>query len=113
MSEVPVGIITFDDFKKLKLVVGTIVSVDNHPAADKLYVINVTLGDEQRQICAGIKQYYAPEQLVGKQIVLVANLAPRMLRGVESRGMLLAAQAGEQVVLISPEKNLPPGALVG
>lgn len=109
MSEV----VPFVEFKKLKLVVGTVVSVEPHPSADKLYVLRVDLGEvEPRQLVAGLRPYYQPEQLQGKQIVVVANLAPAVLRGIESRGMLLAAQSGAEVVLVAPERPLPPGAAV-
>ncbi len=107
--------ITFNDFKRLELVVGTIMSVEPHPNADKLYVFKVDLGGEQRQLVAGLKPYYAPEQLAGKQVVVVANLEPRPLRGIESRGMLLAAQhpdRPDEVIIVSPERPMAPGARV-
>ena len=99
----------------MELVVGTVTTVEPHPIADKLYVMKVNLGDEERQLVAGLKPYYKPEELVGKQLVVVANLEPASLRGVESRGMLLAAQHADnpdEVVIISPERPLPPGARV-
>lgn len=107
--------IQFDDFAKLDLRVGTVVSAEPHPDADKLLVLKVDIGSEQRQICAGIKAFYEPEQLVGRQLVLVANLAPRKLRGVESQGMLLAASSADrtQVILVAPERQIEPGASVG
>ncbi len=110
--------IQIDDFIKLDLRVATVLAAEPHPNADRLLKLQVDLGDHQRQICAGIKQYYEPEQLVGKQIVVVANLAPRKLRGEESNGMLLAATAkdGEEVadvVVISPSKPVPAGSTVG
>jgi len=104
--------ITYADFKRLDLIVGTVTAVEPHPNADKLYVFKVNIGTEERQLVAGLKPYYKPEELAGKQIIVVANLEPRPLRGVESRGMLLAAQAGEEVVIISPERPLPPGSRV-
>lgn len=106
--------ITFDDFARIKLRVGRVVEAVNHPNADKLLVLKVDLGGEMRQICAGIRSHYTPEQLVGKNIVVVANLAPRMMRGQESQGMLLAAVSGDrsQVVVVSPEKDIPPGCPV-
>ena len=79
----PEGIntITIDDFSKLQLRVATVLECVPHPNADKLLVLRVDLGDEKRQICAGLRQHYAPEQLVGKQIIVVANLEPRAMRG--------------------------------
>ena len=110
--------IQFDDFAKLDLRVATITAAEPHPNADRLLKLQVDLGDEQRQICAGIKQFYEPDQLVGKQIIVVANLAPRKIRGEESNGMLLAASVTEgeetrDVVVMSPEKQVPAGSSVG
>lgn len=111
--------ITYDDFVKLDLRVATIVEASEHPNADKLIVLKIDLGSEQRQIIAGIKGYYGPEALVGKQLVVVANLAPRKMRGMDSQGMLLAASVpGEEggppadVVLLTTDRPVPPGARV-
>jgi len=109
--------ITYDDFCKLDLKVGTIIEASDHPNADKLVVLKVDLGTEVRQILAGIKAYYAPEALLGKQIVVVTNLAPRKMRGLESNGMLLAASAleGEEltdVIVLTPDKAVPAGSSV-
>lgn len=110
--------IQYDDFAKLDLRVATIVHAESHPNADRLLKLQVDLGDEKRQICAGVKQFYNPEDLVGKQIIVVANLAPRTIRGEESNGMLMAASAmdGEtlaDVVLLAPSKPVPAGSSVG
>ena len=109
--------ITFDDFMKIDLRVATIVEAEFHPNADRLLKLQIDLGEEKRQICAGIKGHYEPEELVGKQIVVVANLAPRKIRGEESNGMLLAASAGEDddrsVILLTPGKPIAPGSSVG
>jgi methionyl-tRNA synthetase len=110
--------IAFDDFTRLDLRAATILEAEPHPNADRLVKLQVDLGFEKRQICAGIKQYYDPANLVGRQIVIVANLAPRVIRGEESNGMLLAASAmAEQeltdVVLLAPDKPVPPGSTVG
>ena len=84
--------VQFDEFAKLDLRVATIKEVEPHPNADRLYKIQLDDGSEGgRQVCAGIKAYYQPEELVGKQVVIVANLAPRTIRGEESNGMILAA----------------------
>jgi len=105
--------ISYGEFKKMDLIVGTVTSVEPHPNADKLYVLTVDLGEtEERTLVAGLKPYYEAAELNGKQLVVVANLEPATLRGVESRGMLLAAQEGETVVVVSPEKPLSPGAKV-
>lgn len=109
-------IIEYDDFAKLDLRVARILEASEHPNADRLLVLTVDLGDEQRQIIAGIKGYYDPQELLGKQIIIVANLAPRKMRGLESQGMLLAAVAGgeqvQDVILICPDKDVPPGTAV-
>jgi len=106
--------ITYDDFAKLELRVATIVEAKIHPNADKLLVLQVDLGAEKRQICAGIRAYYTPEQLVGKQVVVVANLEPKAIRGEMSQGMLLAATdpASGRVVIVSPVENVGVGSVV-
>jgi methionine--tRNA ligase beta chain len=104
--------ITIDDFKKVVLKVGKVVECAAHTNANKLLVLKVDIGGEVRQVVSGIKQWYAPEQLVGKSVILVANLAPANLRGVESQGMVLAASSGDQVILLSPEKDAAPGSKV-
>lgn len=80
--------------------------------ADKLLKLIVDLGNEKRQIVAGIAKHYTPDELVGKKIVVVANLKPAKLRGVESQGMLLAASIGDELCLITPEKDIKEGARV-
>lgn len=103
--------IQYDDFAKLDLRVATVLECKPHPNADKLLVLQIDLGTEKRQICAGLRQFYQPEQLVGKQIVVVANLAPRTMRGEVSQGMLLAASNAEhnQVIVVSPGEGAQPG----
>ena len=110
--------ITFDDFTKIQLRVATIVEAEPHPNADRLVKLQIDLGNEQRQICAGIRGHYACETLVGRQIIVVANLAPRKIRGEISNGMLLAAaiQEGEEtasLALLAPDTSVPPGSSVG
>ena len=104
--------ISIEDFRKVELRVATIKSAEPHPNADKLMVLQIDLGDEQRQICAGIRGQYAPEDLVGKQIVVVANLETAKLRGLDSQGMLLAASDDGRVVILTPEKPVATGAKV-
>ncbi len=109
--------VSFDDFLKLELRVARVLEVTDHPNADKLLCLKIDLGDEQRQIIAGIKGFCEPEALQGKQIVVVANLQPRKMRGLESQGMLLAAVVGDMhnpddVVVATIEKDVPPGSPV-
>lgn len=104
--------ITIDQFAQVQLRVATITAAEAHPKADRLVVLQVDLGDEKRQIVAGIRAHYAPEALVGRQIVVVANLEPAMLRGVESQGMLLAASDGGRLTLVRPDEVIGAGATV-
>jgi len=104
--------VPYADFKKLDLRVVKVLSVENHPNADKLYVIKVNDGEGERQIVAGLRPYYTPEQLQGRDIVIVANLEPAVLRGVESNGMLLAAQDGANVLVLQPERPAAPGSKI-
>jgi methionyl-tRNA synthetase len=104
--------ITIDEFRKIDLKVATVKSAEAHPNADRLLVLKVDLGSEERQIVAGIRAHYAPEELVGKQVVVVANLETAKLRGVESQGMVLAASDTDRIVVLTPEKEVAPGAKV-
>lgn len=105
--------ITIDDFMRVDLRVGTIRKAEPHPNADRLVVLSVDLGEEQeRQLVAGIRAHYEPEALVGKQIVVVANLKPAKLRGVESRGMILAASDDSGVHVLAPDAPTAPGSKV-
>lgn len=105
--------ISIDDFARLDLRVATVLRAEAHPRADRLLVLHVDLGSEQRQIVAGIRAHYQPEQLVGRQVIVVANLEPATLRGLESRGMLLAASDDQQrLTLVVPEGAVSPGARV-
>ena len=112
--------ITFDQFAQTDLRIGRIITAENHPSADRLFKLSVDDGSgTPRQLCAGIRGQYTPEQLVGRLIVVVTNLAPRVIRGVESRGMLLAASDApkdgggqRRVVLLTPESDIAPGSIV-
>ena len=108
MTDVP-----FDDWQKLDLRVAEIKEVEDHPNADKLYVLKVDVGEE-RTIVAGIKPYYSKEQLVGKKVIIFVNLEPVTLRGVKSEGMLLAASSKEdsQCVFLQPEQDMPAGTRI-
>lgn len=104
--------VTIEDFRKLELKVGEIKEAQDHPNADKLYVIIVDLGDKTKQVVAGIKKSYAKEALVGKQVVVIDNLEPAILRGIESQGMLLAAADETGITVISPERKVKLGSIV-
>ncbi len=107
------GRISIEDFKRLQLRVGVIVEAIDHPNADRLFVVKVDLGEPQpRQLVAGIKGAYQASELVGKRVVVVANMQPAMLRGVESQGMILAASDATQLALVTPEKAIQVGGTV-
>src|SRR3972149_1745609 len=104
--------ITYDDFSKLELRIATVISAREHPNADKLMLLQIKIGEEEKQIVAGIRMYYKPEDLVGRQIVVVNNLQEVVLRGEESRGMLLAASDEQGVVLLRPDRECQSGSMV-
>ena len=109
--------ITIDDFAKLELKVGTVLEAEAIEESEKLIKLKVDIGEDPpaggpRQILAGIKQWYKPEDLVGKQIIVIANLAPRMMMGFESNGMLLAADTDEGPVFLTPSRKVPPGSKI-
>lgn len=119
----PKPLVSFEEFAKLDLRVARVVKAELHPKADKLLKLQVDDGSGvPRQICAGIREQYTPEQMLGRMIVIVANLAPRVIRGEESRGMLLAASdvpkdaaapgAARQVVVVAPSAEIVSGAVV-
>ena len=104
--------ITIDDFAKIEMKVGQVLSCEKHPKADKLLVSQIDIGEEKpRQIVSGIAGSYKPEQMVGKKVVVITNLAPAKLRGVESQGMILAGMGEDQIEVLSVEK-LPVGSTV-
>ncbi len=105
------GIIAIDDFAKVKLRVAEVLACERVPDATKLLRLQISVGEEQpRQIVAGIAEFYTPEQLVGKKIIVVANLKPTKIRGIDSNGMLLAAKSGKQLAVLTVDRDLPAGA---
>lgn len=116
--------VSFDEFAKLDLRVARILHAEDHPKADRLFKLQIDDGSgSPRQLCAGIKGYYRPEDLVGRLIIIVANLEPRIIRGEESRGMLLAASnvpkdaaaasiEERRVILLRPDVEIAPGSIV-
>ena len=104
--------INFEEFQKIDLRVGKIIEAEKIEGTDKLLKLKVDLGEEERQLVAGIAKFYQPEDLIGKEIVVVANLEPKTLRGVESQGMLLAADVEGKPVLLKPDEEVPPGTKV-
>lgn len=106
------GVITIDDFKKTSLIVAEIKKVEEIEKSDKLYKITLDDGAGERIVCSGLKKYYKAEELLGKKVVLVANLKPARLAGVESNGMILCAEEGDKVKLVTPLGDMPAGAKV-
>ncbi len=104
--------ISIDDFDKLDLRVAKVIEVEKHPNADKLLVLQLEVGEETRQVVSGISKYYEPEELVGKNVILIANLKPIKLRGVESRGMILAASKGKKLTLATVMDEIKSGTKV-
>ncbi len=104
--------ISFDDFKKLNLVTARVIRVEPHPGADRLLLLTVDLGSEERTLVAGIRQFYRPEELAGKDLIVVENLEPAVIRGVESRGMILAAKDGQDLSLLTLDRPVSPGTPV-
>jgi methionyl-tRNA synthetase len=103
-------VVSFDEFKRLDMRIGEVLSVEQVPDADKLYILKVDLGDRKVQLVAGLRPYYKDEELKGKRIVVVTNLDPATIRGVKSEGMLLAAQEGDVVSLLTADKPVSPGS---
>lgn len=104
--------VSFQDFKKLDIRIARIKEVKDHPNADKLYVINIETGEGDRQIVAGIKNYYKVEELIQKKIVVITNLEPATIRGIESSAMLLAAHDDDALTLLIPEKDIEVGSKI-
>jgi methionyl-tRNA synthetase len=105
--------ISFDEFQQVEMKVGRIVAVEDHPDADKLMILRTDVGEEQpRTLVAGLKDYYEADELEGQLCVVVTNLEPARLRGVKSDGMLLAAQEGDVVSILTLDKPVAPGSEV-
>jgi len=114
MQNEPDGVASFEDFQKLIFCTARVTEAADHPNADRLLVLQIDLGNETRQIVAGIRGAYAAEDLVERDIVVVKNLAPRTIRGETSHGMLLAVHDPEKgIVLLGTEQAVAPGSQVG
>jgi methionyl-tRNA synthetase len=106
-------VISFQEFQRMEMKVGRVLSVDDHPNADKLMLIRVDVGEAiPRTLVAGLKDYYRNEELVGKLVVVLTNLQPARLRGIESSGMLLAGQDDKTVAVLTLDRELAPGSPV-
>ena len=107
-----IKMITFDDFKKLDIRIGKILSAEKVSGTDKLMKLEVDFGLEKRQMIAGIAQFFEPDHLIGKEIPVLLNLEPRSFKGIESQGMILAIDVNGKPVLLHPEKEVPPGSVI-
>ncbi len=104
--------ITYEEFRKTELKIATIKDVQAHPQADRLYILTVDVGGVTKQIVAGIRLFYSEEALKGRQVIVVDNLEPAVIRGVESQGMLLAASDEKGISVLSPDRQVQEGSLV-
>lgn len=105
--------ISLDDFKKIDIKIGKILSAERVPDSDKLILLKIDLGSETRQIVAGIAKIVEnPEDLIGKELPVVVNLEPKTIKGYESQGMILAADADGEPVLLHPAREVPPGSVL-
>ncbi len=104
--------VPFSEFKKLEIKVATIKEVLNHPNADKLYVMKIDVGGKEKTIVAGIKNSYKPEQLINRRVVVVDNLEPAVIRGIESQAMLLAASDDQGISILVPDREVKVGSLI-
>jgi methionyl-tRNA synthetase len=106
--------VTFDDFGRMDIRTATVLAAERVPKTDKLLKLSIDTGIDTRTIVSGIAEYYSPEEMVGRQICILANLAPRVIRGIESRGMILMAKQGDgKMRIVSPEEKLTNGAVIG
>ena len=105
--------ITLDDFKKVELRTAKVLDAEEIPGADRIWKLSIDVGAEKKQIVAGVKAFYTREALIGRSIIVLNNLAPSVIRGVESQGMLLAAKDGTTLSILTVDKDVPPGCLVG
>ena len=104
--------ITFDEFKKLEIRIGKILSAEKVEGTDKLMKLEIDLGQEKRQLIAGIAEFFQPNQLIGKEIPVLVNLEPKEFKGVKSYGMILAVDIDGRPILLSPEEEVPAGSTI-
>jgi methionyl-tRNA synthetase len=104
--------IPIEEFKKLEIVIAQIKDVQEHPNADKLYVLKVDTGAQEKQLVAGIRKSYTKEQLLGRRVIMINNLQPAVIRGIESQGMVLAASDDEGISILQPDRDVKLGSIV-
>jgi methionyl-tRNA synthetase len=113
VSETDEGIITIDEFFRTELKTARVLEAEKVEGADKLLKLQIEVGGEKRQLVAGVAEFYSPEEMIGRTIVVVANLKPAKIRGIESQGMLLAAKKGKELKLVTVDGEIDSGASVG
>ena len=104
--------VKFEEFKKMDIRIAKITAIEDHPNADKLYIVTVETGSGTKKLVAGVKQYYTKEELKDKEVVIINNLEPAIIRGIQSEGMILATKDNEKLALLMPEKNVKVGSPV-
>ena len=104
--------IKFEDFQKLDIRIGKVLSAEKAGGSDKLIKLEVSLGEERKQIIVGMAKFYEPDYFLNKELVILVNLEKRKFRGIESQGMVLAADVNGEPILLLPEKEVPPGSIV-
>lgn len=104
--------VSIDDFKKLEIRIGKVLNCEKVEGADKLLKFEIDFGEFKRQIVSGIAEFYKSEELVGKEFPFIVNLEPRVIRGIESQGMIMAVDTGDSISLLSPDKEVKPGSIV-
>jgi methionyl-tRNA synthetase len=104
--------VSYNQFKDMEIRTGKVLQVEEIEGADKLYLITVDIGIETRKIVAGIKPWYSIQELTGKHVIILANLEPRVIRGIESKGMLLATLADNNLSVLTTDREVPPGSIV-
>lgn len=106
-------LVSIQEFEKFDLRIGVVTAVEPHPNADKLYIVKLDVGPEgEKQTCAGMRPFYRPEELLGRLVAIVLNLAPAKVRGEISETMMLAGQEGNVVAILAPDRELAPGSKV-
>lgn len=103
---------TIDEFKNFQFIVAQIKEVKEHPNADRLYVVKVDTGTEIKQLVAGIRKSYTPEQLINRRVIIINNLVPAVIRGEESNGMILAASDENGISIVTPDRDVALGSIV-
>ena len=104
--------ISFSEFKKMEIVVAQIKEVKEHPNADKLYLVKIDTGTEEKQLVAGIRQSYTKDELIGRKVIVVNNMEPAVIRGEESKGMILAASDEKGIAILMVDRDIKIGSIV-